>query len=179
MDDWLTPAVIITVVGLVIAVIGLATALFVHVFKIGRWTGKIETEISSLQEDMSWVKSKIDAIQQDIKGLLSRMPPATVTRTSPLRLTELGEEISAEVGAKEWAEQAAEAFRESAEGMEPFEIQILSFEFVKKEFKPESYFLRILQAGAYSSEIDLDKVYDVLAVELRDRLLQIMRASNT
>ena len=167
MDNWWPTALIVTLVSLSLAFIG-------YVFRFGKWTGKIETEISSLRNDMSWVKSKIEAIQQDVKGILSRMPPATVTRTSPLRLTELEEEISAEVGAKEWAEQAAEEFRESATGMEPFEIQSLSFSFVKDKFKPEPDFLRQLQASAYSAGIDLDKVYDVLAVELRDRLLEIM-----
>ena len=58
--------------------------------------------------------------------------------------------------------------------MEPSEIQSLSFSFVKDKFKPEPDFLRQLQASAYSAGVDLDKVYDVLAVELRDRLLEIM-----
>ena len=143
------------------------------IWKAGGWKKTVDFRLNKLDESLARVERGFDEIRLDIKDIFSRLPATSVKGSSPLTLTELGEQISNEVGAKKWAEQIAEELQESVKNMEPFEIQDICFDYVKEKFQPEPEFLKLLQTSAYNTGLDLKKVYDVLAVELRDHLLEI------
>lgn len=58
------------------------------------------------------------------------------------------------------------------EGMNPFEIQTISFDYAR-QFEPDGALLTKMQESAIEGGIDLEGVRNVLGVELRDRLLQL------
>ncbi len=60
--------------------------------------GKVDADRATFKEFMA-------KIREDIKKILRRLPPRTVEGASPLRLTELGEQVSKEIGASEWADR--------------------------------------------------------------------------
>ena len=64
------------------------------IFKFGKWTGEVNS-------DRDRFNKFIKEVRDDIKTILSRIPPSVVVGSSPLRLTELGEKISKEIHAKE------------------------------------------------------------------------------
>ena len=158
MPEWMShPTTII--VGLV-TVIGAA-------FKIARWTGSVDADRGRFDAFMEEVRA-------DIKKILDRLPlPSTTMSGSPLRLTDLGRRISEELDAAALAEQLAPALRDQAEGKDPYSIQELCFEYVRGKYEPpEETELRI-RLLAFDNGIDREQVINVIAIELRDRLLTL------
>ena len=66
--------------GGVVAVIGL-------VFAVGIWKGKVDSDRTNFKDFMKEVRD-------DIKTILSRLQTPEATRSSPLRLTDFGKDLS-------------------------------------------------------------------------------------
>ena len=118
------------------------------------------------------ISRKIHEDAAEIKAALARLPSAAVSDSSPLHLTDIGESISATLRAREWAERTAAALGERVKGKRPYVVQDLSFEYVKREFKPTEEQEVEIRTCAYEKGLKRDIVLDVLAVELRDALLK-------
>ena len=69
------------------------------------------------------VEKEFQVIRGDIKGILAKLPPEPITRGSPLHLTEMGERISHDLSAKEWATEHAHELRDKVEGKPPYETR--------------------------------------------------------
>ena len=142
-----------------------AIAIITLIYKVGTWVG-------SVNEHKRTVGAFMEEIRNDMKVLLRRVPPPTVTGSSPLRLTDLGEKVSAKIGAVEWAKQTAEAFGDRVVGRRPDEIQDFCFGYVNgDEFQPDNAFDTAIKITAYENGVDRTGVLDVLAITLRDELL--------
>lgn len=115
---------------------------------------------------------KIGEDVEVIKATLARLPSAAVSDSSPLHLTDIGESISDTLQAREWAERTAAGLGERVKGKRPYEVQDISFEYVKNEFKPTDEQEVEIRTCAYEKGVKRDIVLDVLAVELRDALLK-------
>lgn len=115
---------------------------------------------------------KIGEDVEVIKATLARFPSAAVSDSSPLHLTDIGESISDALQAREWAERTAAGLGERVKGKRPYEVQDISFEYVKNEFKPTDEQEVEIRTCAYEKGVKRDIVLDVLAVELRDALLK-------
>ena len=75
-----------------------------------------------------------------------RCLPTTIG-ANPIQLTELGERISENIGAKEWV---AKELIDQTKGMTPFQVQTLSFEHAKS-FEPDGELLAEIQQSAYEA----------------------------
>lgn len=133
---------------------------------IGVWVGSVNADRKSFKEFMNEVRN-------DIKKILARLPAPTIEGGSPIRLTDLGRSVADDLDVGKWVEQVAPSLIARVKGKPPFEVQNFCFDYVKDEFEPDEKQLRKLQMCAYENGIDLDAVLDVLAVELRDRLLEL------
>ena len=118
-------------------------------------------------------------IRGDLKNILTWQSASTVDSSSPLRLSELGHSISDDLHVRDWVERIAPSLTERVEGKRPFEIQSICFDYVRYEFEPSETQLAKLQDSAYDNGIDFAAVMDVLAVELRDRLLELVGVPTT
>ena len=108
-----------------------AIAIITLIYKVGTWVGGVN-------EHKKTVGAFMEEIRDDIKVLLRRVPPPTVTGSSPLRLSDLGEKVSAKIGAVAWARQTAETLGGRVGGKRPDEIQEFCFAYVNgEEFQPE------------------------------------------
>ena len=167
-SPWAPISVIATVVTVLIAV-------FVLLFKTGRWSGKVEADHTGLQRSLDDHKNTLSSfmaeIRDDIKQILTRLPPATVAGASPLTLTDLGKSVSQAIGGSTWAELAAITLAERAQGKQPQEIQELCFTYVTKEYTPDDAMDARIMTAAYENGIEREQILRVLAIELRDRLL--------
>ena len=126
--------------------------------------------IGSVNEHKSAVTKYMGKIDRQLDSLLNRIPVVTVARGSPLRLTELGEEISVALDASSWASQAAEELRDRVDPSDPYETQVFCFDFVHDEFEPADDLRRKINMCAYDQGVKRSKVLDVLAIALRDQL---------
>ena len=152
MADWLNTPLIVIVV---IAVVG-------AIFAVGKWVGSVNTERSSFKEF-------IKEIREDIKKILGLLPPAPASASSPLTLTEYGEELSGKLGAVNWAQLIAKTVLAEVRGKQPFEIHNYCKDFVSKissEKHPGIFKL------AYENGITDEHMKIVLAIVLRDELFQ-------
>ena len=151
---WVIPSIIVAVV-----------TIGALIFKFGKWVGSVDSDRQDFREF-------IKEVRDDIKEILGRLPPTSVAGGSPLQLTNLGENISKTLGAREWAEKIAVKLSERVEGKQPYEIQNICFDYVKEEFNPTDKQEAKIGMCAYENAVDRDQVLNVLAVELRDVLLQ-------
>ncbi len=154
---WLIPSVIA----------GLA-AIGGGLFKAGGWFSNVNSDRKSFKEFM-------DEIRGDIKEILLRLPPPTVASSSPLRLTDFGEKISAWMEAGQWAKSVVPLL-EAATDAEPFELDELAGKYVEDQLASE--YRNLVAKCAYEFGLEQEGVLRVLRVVLRDELLKHLRASN-
>ena len=156
MPEWLNhPATIVIGIG------ALATAIV----KISLWAGGVNADLRSLKES-------VGEIRKTVEKILSQLSPrTTVASASPLKLTELGRKVSEELGAAALAETLAPALQARIEGLDPYSIQELCYDYVRSEYKPPEEVETGIRLLAFDNGIDRDQVVNVVAIELRDRLL--------
>ena len=99
-------------------------------YAFGVWKGKTDSDVNALMDFMK-------EIRDDIKKIFERLPPSPVGAGIPMRLTELGEEISRELSAKEWANRTAQDLASEVKGMKDFEIHDYCVQFVNEKFEPD------------------------------------------
>ena len=153
MDSWwVMPSIIVS-----------ALAGGALMFKAGKRAG-------SGASDRQGFRGIIEEVRAGIKEILGRLPPSSVARGGPRPLTDLGRSISETLAARAWAEKAASALADRAQGKRPYEIQELCFDYVKEEFNPAAELEARIGMCAYENSIDRGEVLKVLAIELRDVL---------
>ena len=151
---WNNPLVYVLILAVVTALI-----------RAGMWIGAVNEHKHVVTDFMA-------EIREDIKKLLRRSGTAAVTSDSPLRLTERGDAIAAELDATSWAQQTAPCVRDQVEGKRPYEIQEFCLEYLdSEEFRPSDEFTVAIRTCAYDHGLDEDQVRFVLAIVLRDELL--------
>ena len=158
MKDWLAnPVAWVALLSLLSMVVGGA-------FAFGTWKGRVDSDRASFKEFTKEVRD-------DIKEILGRLPSPRVADTSPLHLTDCGKSISKRLGAPELAENLVQRLRAQVEGRTPYEIQEKCFDYARREYEPPEEVEVRVKNCAYDFGIKRGQVLDVLAVELRDKLL--------
>ena len=166
---WINP---LTIVITVIAVVTI-------IVKLAMWAEKVNQTRTDFDSQKKTLGEFMAEIRDDIKNILTRLPPVAVAGGSPLQLTDLGRSISDGLKAAEWAVRTAPTMRHRIEGKEPYEIQDICFAYIADEFKPTGEQEAQIKACAYENGIETKQVLDVLAVELRDRLLAMIQADQS
>lgn len=158
MNEWFAnPVAWVASLSLLLAAAGTILAF-------GVWKGKVDSDRASFNGFMKEVRN-------DIKEILRRLPSHTLAGGSPLQLTDLGRSISERLGASALAQDLAPLLQERIKGRAPYEIQEMCFDYVRHKYGPPDEVEALIKTCAYDHGIDRGQVLDVLAVELRDRLL--------
>ena len=148
-----------------VLILTIATGLFYA----GRWTGNVNTDRENFKNFMKEIRDKIDKI-------FERLPaPPPIATSSPLQLTDFGEKISACADGKNAADAIANEIVQQAEGMNPYQIQEFSKEYMKNTFEPTPDQFTKFGNCAYEHGVKYDQVLEVIAIELRDRLLKLAK----
>lgn len=155
-------------------IIGIVVGLLVigrFLIGIGKWVGSVNSDRKNFKEFMQEIRSKID----DILLRLPRKPPSILLESeSPLRLNEKGRELSNELDAAEWAKRTAGQVKDDVEGKEAYDIQEFSFKFAIKDVNYTNSELGSMRRVAYQNGVFEGDVKMVFAIELRDRLLDML-----
>jgi len=147
------------------AALALLVAIGGAIVKFSRWTGRVDSTLESLGKSIA-------EIREDIKKILHNRPSKTVDSDSPLHLTDLGRKISDDLEAKTVIDSLASSLRPRAEGKHAYDIQELSFSFMRDEYAPSAEVDVRIKQCAFDNGLDRDEVLDVLAIELRDKLIE-------
>ena len=150
-----------------IAFLSLLSVAAGAIFAFGQWKEKVDSDRASFKEFMKEVR-------KNIKEILRRLPSHTLAGGSPLRLTDVGKSISERLGAPALAQDLAPLLQERIERRTPYETKEMCFDYIRHEYKPLDEVESLIKTCAYDNVIDRGQVVDVLAVELRDRLLGMM-----
>ena len=134
------------------------------VIGIGIWVGSVSTNQKNFREFMCEVRDDIKQILLKVSG--------EATSSSPIRLTELGEAMSKTFGGKDWATEMADVLSKHVENKEPYEIQEFCQNYLRNELKPDEELNARIGRCAYEHGVTREQVLNVLAVELRDILLE-------
>lgn len=146
-------------------IVGTVIAILTLFFVIGRWVGGVNERLNTIATTLS-------EIREDIKDIFGRLPPTTVVSSSPLRLTDLGQVVSQALDAKAWAKRTAEEWRDELAGKQNYEVQEFCFDYVRNQYHPDRDQKARIGTIAYENGIDRREVLNVLAIELRDALLE-------
>ena len=146
-------------------------ALIGTVWKIARWTQKIDQGHVDFREFVKEIKDDIKEIRGHILDIFNRLPPVPTAGKSPLQLTDFGEKIAARLEAYQWGKRIAPTLLTKVKGKQPFEIDEFSNAYVNDCLDEQWH--RLVAEGAYEFGIDRDGVLSVLRVILRDELLRL------
>lgn len=145
-------------------------------FGAGAWYNSVNNDIRLLKDFTKSINTKLDdfmkSINTKIDEIISRIPSDTVSSSSRKNLTEKGETISVELDAKTWAESQSGNLAEKIVGLNAYEIQEMAYSYVM-EFRYDGAFNNRMQNSAFEHGVNLHDVKNVLAIELRDCLLDI------
>ena len=148
---------------------GTAVAIITVIFYIGKWVGDINAFKSGA---VGKVVDLLEEIRDEIRTLLDRVPAVHIARGSPLRLTDLGRNVSDALDAQAWmATLAAELGQLTAEDMSPYDVQEFCFSYMREDFAPTLEQSDRIKACAYDNGLGEQDVLEILAIELRDTLL--------
>lgn len=151
-----------------------AISLLSFTFFIGRWVGRINQKVDDVNENLNTTNTTLNSfmkeVRNDIKTILGRLPPPTLGHNSPLRLTDLGREVSRELEATAWAQHLVVALQGELSGKPDYEVHEFCFDYVR-DYQPAPEMDSQIKACAYEHGIDREAVLNVLAIELRDALL--------
>jgi len=138
------------------------------VFSVGAWAGHINLFKKQVLKFMV-------EIREDIKKILQLLPRTPVASQSPLRLNDLGETISKQLKAKDWARATAPDLTNQLTVKRPYEIQEACFERVSKEdFNADIPMARRILDCAFEHGLKEGQVRMVLGIELRDAVFEDM-----
>ena len=163
MIEWIQNNPILTGV-VVTAVLGIVGVTVRYAFKFGKWKGEVDNDRSSFNDFVA-------EIREDIKRILERLPRQTEGSASPIRLTELGQKVSTEIGAIALATQLVAELGPCVAGKEAFEIQEACLHFVEHEYEPTPEVDTLIGRVAYNNGLERRQVLRVIGLELRDLLL--------
>ena len=141
------------------------------------WYGAVNSDRDAFNKFMEEVRADIKKIGDRIDKIFDRLPVRAVAGSSPLKLTDLGKRISETVDASGLAEKLASRLSGEVEGKSPYGIQEFCGDYVKKE-KANLFDVdqaNVLEMCAYEEGIKVDQVYDVIAIELRDKLIALKK----
>ena len=131
--------------------------------------GAIRAGNREIRATLKGMSADIARLNSSITKILLHFPSRFVDNENPLRLTDLGKEVAQELNLTAWAASAAVKLESEAEGKEPYEIQDLCYAYVKERLSEEME--RAVRRCAYRRGVKWKRFLDVLAVVLRDELL--------
>lgn len=153
--------------------ITLLTALVIGVWKLSAWWKEHAMEHTRITKMLAKIDAAVTAIDAAVTSLLGRQPAIAIAG-SPLRLNELGMEVSSCVDGKKLAEELAPEVRQRLPSDNPYDVQVFCQDYFETQHEPTDTFKRC----AYDHGIKLKQVQTVCAIELRDELLRIIEAES-
>ncbi len=120
-------------------------------------------------------KGRVDEMLREINRKLdrNRRSPPVIEQGSRLRLTELGEAVSAELGAGALADVLVPHLLHRVKGKSEYEIHEFCMDYAQRrnvKFSPHTRFWA--EQVAFNNGLALEDVLEVLAIVLRDMLLE-------
>ena len=159
-------------------VVPVGLTIVVLLIGVGRWAGNIAATLKHQKEntaaDHTVLMKLVDDIHRDIQQILQRVPLKSTNQGSPLRLTNVGKEISEELCIRKWADRHRYGLVDAVSDKTHYGVQVCCFEYVQEDSTFTDEEQVAIDGAAYERGIPRQQVLDVYAVELRDTLLELL-----
>lgn len=167
MLHWMQANPVLTSV-IVTVLIGLGTGIW----KAARWVQKTEDTTSGTAAVLRELQQKLLDEFKELRAVILARHALTVETNSPLQLNELGRRVVEILGAEEWAKQTALHLKNEVEGLQPFQVDEFSDNYVQTRLE-DPWVEERIPACAYQLGIDRPSVLLALRVVLRNELLRL------
>ena len=131
-------------------------------FALGSWKGSVDKALGTLHKVIHRLEKRMSRLEKKIDAI----PMPAIARGSPLRLTEFGERLSKEIGAKRWAETLAPSLMEECDGKLAYDVQELCIEYAKAKLQLSTEDEAKVKKCAFENGIDVETIRKVLGLEL-------------
>ena len=135
----------------------------------GIWEGGVRSSLKTFGDRLSDLEKQVAHLVRFLAGIFGH---AVIRAESPLRLTEFRKSISEEIAARGWADKMSQILRDKVEHKNAYEIQLFCFDYVETNAEYSEEEQHAIHDSAYERGIEASDVRRVLAIELRDRLLE-------
>lgn len=173
MNEWLTanfPA-IAAILSSIAIVLGAGT----WVGSITAKTGSFKRTLDEIGTKLDKVVNKLDKVVNKLDILVDRTRARTTESGSPLKLSEIGRRVSETINAKGIAGEHTSNLVDELRGKKRYEIQDFAFDYVySDEFDLPIETQELLRQCAYDEALPLNDVKVVIALELRDQLIELI-----
>ncbi len=157
----------------VVAVIAVVISVIVAAARFWRWQGRVDTKLEGIDALNETVAGMAKRFEDKFNDIFLRLPaPQTATADSPLRLTEFGRKISADLDMPQWLDMHQSRVLGITRGMEEFEVFEECVAYVRELEDSDDDFRRRMAATAYNFGTETDQIRRIYQIELRDRLLE-------
>lgn len=162
--DWSNPLIYLAAAGVI--------------FSVGTWVGSMNSFKKTAKGAIGRIDKAIEKINERIGSIKVNVAVLASGKTvdasqSPIRLNEFGESISQEILGKQWAKVEATKYVEQFRGQQPYDVQKFAFGHVY-QFQPPDEMGAKMKNCAYENGISIDLVLRVLAIDLRDAMLDVL-----
>ncbi len=161
MDDWYANPVVWTLVGL---------ALVAAANRFWYWRGQIDSDRDAFRQFVTEIGVKIDNVQENVHELLGAAR-AVSKPGRPRKLTELGSKVGKSLESKGIFHDIEPLLSDRVHGKLPYQIHDVCFEYVDSELEPSPEMEAVIRSCAYENGVKREDILEVMAIELRDRLL--------
>ncbi len=155
----------ITLLGGIVAWLTFGLKLLERREEAATWRGQVDADRKSFKRFMKEMRE----VGRTIMGILL---DSVVSRGSPLQLTPLGETISKNLDAPEWAKREAGRTDPEVLTRGEYAIQEYCFDRVGRSSTFSDRREKLIAAVAFRHGVSTYHIRRVLAIELRDRLLE-------
>lgn len=143
----------------------------------GRWEGEADADRALFKDFMERVDDSIEQVKSDVNEvrtyLIERFGPLRIRPQSPLQLTMFGEEISERAAASQWVSRVVGGnIMHSVKARDAYEIQKICFDYAADPSHYNKEETTIIHGVAYEKGLKADEVRQVLAIVLRDAILE-------
>ena len=140
------------------------------VHELRKGVHELRKGVHGLRKDVHELRKGVHGLRKDVHGLLG------VTRGvnkagGPLTLTELGKQVVKCLESKDIFQNLEPLPSDRIHKKQPFEIHGICFEYIYNELIPSSEMDAAIRFCAYENGVKYNDVLEVIAIELRDRLL--------
>ena len=148
------------------------------IWKFGGWYTAVNTDRGDFTDFMKAMEGELKEINARINGIFIRLKGAPFTSQSPLQLTDLGHTISKEMLAEQWAIQVATDLIDAAKGKPDHEIHEFAFDYAKNRMIPTKTMDEHIRSAAYKYSLSRGQVLEIMAIELRNKLMEWAKQAN-
>lgn len=152
------------------------------IWAMSSWKTKIENLLHQVVDIGKEIKTNMTDEFREIRGLISsHMPssaPKSINSASPLSLSPIGEEIDECIDASIWAKElindVENAFVSDQSGNTAYDAQQFCLDYMRNNNNVSDELLKLMKDCAYSTGNTLYDVQAVIAIKLRDLLLEAL-----